>query len=138
MQEHSEAWTRVDAILEHSKNPQTKYFGLQVLEGVVRTRWGALPDAQREGIKSYITNLIIALSTDDKVYRAERTFVNKLNLVRRGWGGAGRLRGGGGGGLTVLCGGSLDLAQAPWQSCRFCWSSSSAAVLHARGCQYVH
>lgn len=29
-QEHPEAWTRVDAILEGSKNQQTKFFGLQV------------------------------------------------------------------------------------------------------------
>ena len=34
VQEHPEAWTRVDAILEHSKNQQTKFFGLQV-----RRRW---------------------------------------------------------------------------------------------------
>lgn len=38
VQEHPEAWTRVDAILEHSKNQQTKFFGLQV-----GTRSAALP-----------------------------------------------------------------------------------------------
>jgi hypothetical protein len=54
-----------------------------VLESVVRTRWGALPDAQREGIKTYCSNLIIKISTDDKAFRSERTFLNKLNLVRR-------------------------------------------------------
>ncbi|PSC71723.1 exportin-1-like isoform X2 [Micractinium conductrix] len=81
VQEHPEAWTRVDAILEHSKNPQTKFFGLQVLESVVRTRWGALPDAQREGIKTYCSNLIIKIATDEKAFRAERTFLSKLNLV---------------------------------------------------------
>lgn len=31
VQEHPDAWTRVDAILEHSKNQQTRFFGLQVL-----------------------------------------------------------------------------------------------------------
>ena len=30
VQEHPDMWTRVDAILEQSKNPQTKFFGLQV------------------------------------------------------------------------------------------------------------
>lgn len=47
-QEHPEAWTRVDAILEASKNQQTKFFGLQVgglgigLRGEVCCRdWGA-------------------------------------------------------------------------------------------------
>ncbi len=34
-----------------------------MLEGVIKTRWGALPDAQREGIKTYISNLIIKYST---------------------------------------------------------------------------
>ena len=53
-----------------------------MLESVVRTRWGALPDAQREGIKTYCSNLIIKISTDDKAFRSERTFLNKLNLVR--------------------------------------------------------
>lgn len=81
VQEHPEAWTRVDAILEHSKNQQTKFFGLQVLESVVKTRWGALPDPQREGIKTYCSNLIIKISTDEKAFRTERTFLNKLNLV---------------------------------------------------------
>ena len=35
----------------------------QVLEAVIRTRWGALPDAQREGIKTYVSNLIIKART---------------------------------------------------------------------------
>ena len=30
LQEHPEAWTRVDGILEQSKNQQTKFFALQV------------------------------------------------------------------------------------------------------------
>lgn len=29
-QEHPDAWTRVDAILESSQNQQSKFFGLQV------------------------------------------------------------------------------------------------------------
>jgi len=53
----------------------------QVLENVVKTRWGALPDAQREGIKTYCSNLIIKISTDERAFRTERTFLSKLNLV---------------------------------------------------------
>lgn len=37
----------------------------QVLESVIKTRWGALPDEQREVLKTYISNLIIKLSTDE-------------------------------------------------------------------------
>jgi exportin-1 len=54
---------------------------LQILENVIKTRWGALPDAQREGIKTYVSNLIIKLSTEEAAFRRERTFLNKLNLV---------------------------------------------------------
>jgi len=54
---------------------------LQILEGVIKTRWGALPDAQREGIKTYVSNLIIKIATDDASFRREKTFLNKLNLV---------------------------------------------------------
>lgn len=49
LKEHPEAWTRVDAILEFSQNPQTKYFALQILENVIKTRWKALPRAQCDG-----------------------------------------------------------------------------------------
>lgn len=48
---------------------------------MIRSRWGALPDAQREGIKNYVSNLIIKISTDEGAFRRERTFLNKLNLV---------------------------------------------------------
>ena len=54
---------------------------LQIMEGVIKSRWGALPDAQREGIKTYVSNLIIKIATVDATFRREKTFLNKLNLV---------------------------------------------------------
>lgn len=51
------------------------------MENVIKTRWGALPDEQREGIKMYVSNLIIQIATDEATFRKERTFLNKLNLV---------------------------------------------------------
>ena len=53
----------------------------QIMEEVIKYRWGALPDEQREGIKTYISNLIIKLSTDDASFRRERTFLNKMNMI---------------------------------------------------------
>ena len=53
----------------------------QIMEEVIKYRWGALPDEQREGIKTYISNLIIKLSTDDGSFRRERTFLNKMNMI---------------------------------------------------------
>lgn len=54
---------------------------LQILEEVIKFRWGALPDEQREGIKTYISNLIIKLCTDDASFRTQRAFLNKMNIV---------------------------------------------------------
>ena len=49
LKEHPDAWTRVDTILEYSSNQQTKYYALQILENVIKTRWKVLPRAQCEG-----------------------------------------------------------------------------------------
>ena len=55
--------------------------GLQILEDVIKFRWGALPDEQREGIKTYISNLIIKLCSDERSFRAERIFLNKMDMI---------------------------------------------------------
>ena len=49
LKEHPDAWTRVDTILEYSQNQQTKYYALQILETVIKTRWKVLPRTQCEG-----------------------------------------------------------------------------------------
>ena len=48
---------------------------------MIKFRWGALPEEQREGIKNYISNLIIKLSSDETVFRREKVFLNKLNII---------------------------------------------------------
>ncbi|KAI5692411.1 hypothetical protein M8J75_016531 [Diaphorina citri] len=49
LKEHPDAWTRVDTILEYSSNQQTKFYALQILEQVIKTRWKALPREQCDG-----------------------------------------------------------------------------------------
>ena len=53
----------------------------QIMEEVIKYRWGALPDSQREGIKTYISNLIIKLCTDEGSFRREHIFLNKMNMI---------------------------------------------------------
>ena len=48
---------------------------------MIKFRWGALPDEQREGIRNYVSNLIIKLSSDEAAFRRERVFLNKLNII---------------------------------------------------------
>jgi len=38
LQESSEMWTKADAILEKSQNPQCRFFGLQILDDAIKTR----------------------------------------------------------------------------------------------------
>lgn len=38
LQETPDVWTKADAILERAQNPQSRFFGLQVLDDAIRTR----------------------------------------------------------------------------------------------------
>ena len=79
--EHPEAWTKVDTILEFSTNQQTKYYALQILENLIKSRWNALPRNQCEGIKKYIVSLIIKTSSDAETMESEKVYLNKLNMI---------------------------------------------------------
>ncbi|ORY04236.1 hypothetical protein K493DRAFT_345751 [Basidiobolus meristosporus CBS 931.73] len=79
-QEHPDAWTRVDGILENSKAAHTKFIALQILDKLVQTRWKVLPREQCDGIKNFIVAITIKLSSDETTLHRERTLLNKLNL----------------------------------------------------------
>lgn len=63
------------------QNQQTKYYGLQILEQVIKTRWKVLPRNQCEGIKKYIVGLIIKTSSDPETMEASKVYLNKLNMI---------------------------------------------------------
>lgn len=63
------------------QNQQTKYYGLQILEQVIKTRWKVLPRNQCEGIKKYIVGLIIKTSSDPETMDASKVYLNKLNMI---------------------------------------------------------
>ncbi|GAQ89407.1 exportin 1 [Klebsormidium nitens] len=81
LQEHPDTWTRVVDILQKSQVIDSKFFALQVLEGVIKFRWNALPVEQRDGIKNYVSELIVQLSREEPTYRRERLYINKLNII---------------------------------------------------------
>lgn len=81
LQEHQDAWTRASDILEQSSNPQTQFFGLQILEDAVRYRWKILPKDQREGIKGYIVGKLLSMSSSEMSLRQHHMFIRKMNLV---------------------------------------------------------
>ena len=53
----------------------------QILESLVKYRWGAIPEEQHEGIKNFVSTVIIKLCSDDATYRAQKVIMSKLNLI---------------------------------------------------------
>lgn len=81
LKEHPDSWMKVDAILQFSKNQETKFFALQILENLIKTRWNALPSVQTGGIKTFIVDLIIKTSSDPATVEREKFLLTKLNMV---------------------------------------------------------
>ncbi|KAM7273898.1 hypothetical protein ACFE04_028562 [Oxalis oulophora] len=81
LQNNSDMWLQVVHILQVTNNLNTKFFALQVLEGVIKYRWNALPVEQRDGMKNYISEVIVQLSSNEASFRGERLYVNKLNVI---------------------------------------------------------
>lgn len=81
LKENPDSWMKVDAILQYSKNQETKYFALQILENLIKTRWNALPQVQTSGIKTFIIDLIIKTSSDSATVEREKFYLTKLNMV---------------------------------------------------------
>ncbi|KAB2596947.1 exportin-1-like [Pyrus ussuriensis x Pyrus communis] len=81
LQNNPDMWLQVVHILQSAKNLNTKFFALQVLEGVIKYRWNALPVEQRDGMKNYISDVIVQLSSNEASFRMERLYVSKLNII---------------------------------------------------------
>lgn len=58
-----------------------QYIGLQILEKLVRTKWKALPADQQQGIRNFIVQVTVDISSDEARMRREKSYLNKLNLV---------------------------------------------------------
>ncbi|KAI8098786.1 nuclear export factor CRM1 [Halteromyces radiatus] len=80
-QDHEEAWTKVDGILERSTVPQTKFIALQILEKFIQTRWNTLVAESRDAIRYFIVNVIVKVTSDETNLAKERAYVSKLNMV---------------------------------------------------------
>jgi exportin-1 len=81
LQEAQDVWTKADAIIEQSATPQGRFFGLQILDDAIKTRWKILPPEQKDGIKNYVVGKVISMSQDEGTLNRERVFIGKLNLT---------------------------------------------------------
>lgn len=81
LRDHPDAWMLADTILDSSSNMQTQFFALQVLQNMIKYRWKALTKAQREGVRSYLVQKIISISSDKAAAAAKGTLLQKLNVL---------------------------------------------------------
>lgn len=79
--EQPNSWMKVDAVLEYAKFMETKYYALQILETLIQVRWKALPRDQCEGIKGFIVQTILDVSSDKAKAEAMKLYLQKLDLV---------------------------------------------------------
>ncbi|KAK0527260.1 Karyopherin transporter [Tilletia horrida] len=80
-QEHPDAWQRVPVILSTSSNSQTKYLSLQILDKLISTRWKTLPQDQQLGIRNFIVEIIVSLTSKEEDLKKEKTLINKLDTT---------------------------------------------------------
>ncbi|KAM9858166.1 exportin-1-like [Aulostomus maculatus] len=81
LMEHPDAWTKVDMILQSSKDMQTKYYALQMLERLVQTRWKTLTRNQSEAVKKFVVQSIIEISHHPAIMEKEGARLLRLNAV---------------------------------------------------------
>lgn len=89
-QQDDNSWQFADIILENSSDNNTKFLALNILESTVKNKWKALPDDQKNGIKEYITNLVINLGKDEGINTTGKHLLTKLNqtlvsIVKHEW-----------------------------------------------------
>mmetsp|Transcript_7446 Transcript_7446/g.11130 ORF Transcript_7446/g.11130 Transcript_7446/m.11130 type:complete len:584 (-) Transcript_7446:6-1757(-) len=81
IKERKDMWINAKTILEGEVSPQSKFFALQLLEDAIFMQWKALPSAEREGIRNFISNMIVSLSQSEETMNKEKVLIGKLNRV---------------------------------------------------------
>ncbi|VEU38479.1 unnamed protein product [Pseudo-nitzschia multistriata] len=81
LQESPDLWQMADGIIEQSQNPNSRFFGLQVLDDAIKIRWKVIPKDQKEGIKNFVVGKVIKMSSDETTMKQEKVFIGKLNLT---------------------------------------------------------
>ncbi|CCF73159.1 XPO1, CRM1, exportin-1 [Babesia microti strain RI] len=85
-----DAWRNVAVILSTSRNTNTKFLALQILESCIGTRWNILPEQERAGIKQYVSELVINMAMEEKTWVEEKHLLTKANenliqIAKREW-----------------------------------------------------
>jgi hypothetical protein len=73
LQESPDLWQRADGIIEQSQNPNSRFFGLQVLDDAIKTRYVFREGMSSSGKSIWTTDCLTALFSqmEDSTSRAE-------------------------------------------------------------------
>ena len=80
-QDHPDAWTRADKILQFSRDSESKYIALSILNNLIKTKWKILPNDQKLGIRNFIASMIISMCNDDNQFINNKPLINKCDLT---------------------------------------------------------
>jgi exportin-1 len=80
-QQHDQAWTRVHDILQHSQNPSSKIIALNILADTVSKRWKILPAQQTTGIRTFVIQTAVKLSSTRESLQQHKATLGRLNRV---------------------------------------------------------
>ncbi|EPR79648.1 Exportin [Spraguea lophii 42_110] len=76
--EDPNAYLRIGLILERSKQKESHFFVLQILEEMIKTKWVVFTEEQKNSLKCYIVGEIINRAKD---VTSDKFVLKKLNLV---------------------------------------------------------
>lgn len=82
----STSWTKVDFILKNSKQQQSHYVALQILEETVKTKWYILEENIKQGIRDYIFQMVVEKTKEN----CQSYVLHELNriiveIAKRDW-----------------------------------------------------
>ncbi|CCD23976.1 uncharacterized protein NDAI_0C03160 [Naumovozyma dairenensis CBS 421] len=75
------SWSFIDKIIQDSKNDQTKFISLSILDNTIQKQWNTLPIEQKLGIRNFLVGMIRSLCQDKNRFRATKGLLQKADLT---------------------------------------------------------
>ena len=87
---HPDAWGQADVILRESTEMAGKFVALQSLDETINKRWNVLPEDSRLGVRNFIIELIMDMSSSVEKLRASKMILEKINttlvyILKKDW-----------------------------------------------------
>ncbi|KNB42717.1 exportin-1 [Blastocystis sp. subtype 4] len=81
LKESDRAWSIADSIIEQCKDSRSIFFGLILLEEMVKNRWAIVPLEQRESIKNYSLAKVMSYSETMESIQQNEEILHKWDII---------------------------------------------------------